>query len=262
MATILFGPAGIGPIKDIEETFEEYQKLGLKAAEIPFTYSIFIKTEKVAVGVGKGAKKRGIYLSVHAPYWINLNSKEKEKINASKQRILRSAEIGHYISKGMKKKVKIVFHSGFYSGMEREEAYKNIKKEILDMLDTVKKNKWDVELCPEVMGKKNVFGSIEEISKLVKETNCGFCIDFAHTLARYGKYPFELIKQSFPEKNWHCHFSGIEYTEKAGERKHKKTDKEEWVKVLDFLKDLDKNIIIINEADNPVEDSVEGLNLS
>lgn len=44
---VRFGPAGIGPIKDVEKTFKSYHENGIKAAEIPFTYSIFIKKKKM-----------------------------------------------------------------------------------------------------------------------------------------------------------------------------------------------------------------------
>ena len=67
------------------------------------------------------------------------------------------------------------------------------------------------------MGKINVFGSVEEISLLVKETDCSFCLDFAHILARDKKIDMKKIEKLFPEKEWHAHYSGIEYGEK-GER--------------------------------------------
>jgi endonuclease IV len=69
------------------------------------------------------------------------------------------------------------------------------------------------------MGKINVIGSLEVIEYLVNETGCSFCIDFAHILARYNKTEnFEEVKQRFGKfKDWHCHFSGIEYGEKERE---------------------------------------------
>ena len=33
----------------------------------------------------------------------------------------------------------------------------------------IRKNNWKIKIAPETMGKINVFGSIEEISSLVKE---------------------------------------------------------------------------------------------
>jgi len=111
------------------------------------------------------------------------------------------------------------------------------------------------------MGKRNVFGSIEEISKLVEETGCSFCIDFAHVLARYDKNNFELIEENFGKfKEWHCHFSGIVYGDK-GEKNHSHTEEREWKSLLSFLKNLNKEITIISEAPNPLSDSEEGMKI-
>jgi len=129
------------------------------------------------------------------------------------------------------------------------------------MLKVIRKNKWDVELCPETIGKINVFGSIDEVAGLVRDTGCSFCIDFAHVLARYGDYKFNEIKKAFPQKKWHLHFTGVEYGEK-GEKNHKITAIEDWKKLLKFLKGLDKEINLICESPDPVGDSVKGLKLS
>ncbi|MCK5449483.1 TIM barrel protein [Candidatus Pacearchaeota archaeon] len=255
MSTIKFGPAGLGPVKEAIFNLEEFHRLGLKACEISFTHGAYIKEKEDSLKIGKVAKELGISLSIHAPYYINLNSKETEKIEASKKRILKCCEIAHYLEAK-----RVVFHPGFYSNMKSEEASINIKKSIIEMMTVIKK-KWDVELCPEIMGKVNVFGSIDEIADLVKDTGCGFCIDFAHVLARYGEHKFEEIKKAFPQKKWHAHFSGIEYNEK-GEKNHKKTDVKEWINFLNFLKKLDKDIIIICESPDPINDSIAGKSLT
>jgi len=255
MSTIKFGPTGIGPVKEAISNLEAYSKLGMKAAEVLFTYGVYIKKDEDAIAIGKAAKKLGIVLSIHAQYWVNLNSKEKEKIEASKKRILKCCEVGHLL--GAKR---VVFHPGFYSGMKSEEAAIKIKEGILEMKEVVKKNKWDIELCPEVMGKVNVFGSIDEVAGLVRDTGCGFCIDMAHVLARYGKYEFDMVKGAFPQKKWHVHFSGIEYGDK-GEKKHKVTPVEEWKKVLGFLSKLDKDVVLICESPDALNDSVVGMKL-
>lgn len=252
---IKFGPAGLGPVKDAVDNIEEFSKRGLKACEIAFTYGVYIKKVEDFEIIKKAAEKFGISLSIHAHYWINLNSKEKEKVEASKKRILDCCEAGHKL--GAKN---IVFHPGFYQDIDKEETYQNIKKEIVELMKEIKKNRWDVVLCPETTGKVNVFGSLEEIKKLVEETGCGFTIDFAHILAREKKVDYEKIKRLFDGENmWHCHFSGIEYGEK-GERNHKRTEKKAW---LDLFKNLPKNIdiTIINESPYSFEDSILGLSL-
>ena len=250
MSKIRFGPTGIGPVKDAVSNLEMYHELGFRAAEVLFTYGVYIKKEEDAIAIGKAAKKLGIQLSIHAQYWVNLNSKENGKIEASKKRILKCCEVGHWL--GAKR---VVFHSGFYSGMESGEAAVKIRHGIKEMQEVVKKNKWDIELCPEVMGKVKVFGSIDEVGGLVEETGCGVCIDIAHILARYGSYSFSEIEKVFKMKKWHVHFSGIEYGDK-GEKKHLVTPPSEWKKVLKFLKELDKDVVIICESPDAVGDSV------
>ena len=255
MSNIKFGPTGIGSVKDAVSNLEAYGKLGMKAAEVLFTYGVYIKNKEDAIKIGKAAKKLGIQLSVHSQYWVNLNSKEEEKIEASKKRILKCCEVGHLLGAR-----RVVFHPGFYSGMESEQVAVKIREGILEMQEIVKKEKWDIELCPEVMGKVNVFGSIDEVAGLVRDTGCGFCIDLAHVLARYGKYEFDAIKKAFPQKKWHVHFSGIEYGEK-GEKNHIVTPIEEWKKVLKFLKGLDKEVVLICESPDAVGDSVVGMKI-
>ncbi|MEM0465328.1 MAG: TIM barrel protein [Candidatus Pacearchaeota archaeon] len=252
---IRFGPAGLGKVKEAIDNLNEFHNLGLRACEIAFTYGVYIKDIKDARLIGNHAKKLDIKLSIHAPYWINLNSKEKIKVEQSKQRILDCCKIGEELGAEI-----VVFHPGYYAGMSQEQTYNNIKNAILDIKKIIQKNKWKINIAPETMGKINVFGSFQQISDLAKETNSRFCIDFAHIEARDKKIDYERIKYAFSKfKDWHVHFSGIEYT-KAGEKRHIRTPKE---KIKELLKNLpkDKNIVIINESPNMIEDSVESLNI-
>jgi len=249
--TIKFGPAGIGSVKDVESTFEEYHKKGIRAAEIPFTYGVYIKKKEDAEKVGNAAKKFDISLSIHAPYWINLNSKESQKIEESKQRILNSCEVAEWMGAKI-----VVFHAGFYGKGDIEKTYQSIKKAIIELMKIIKEKKWKVKLGVETMGKINVFGSAEEVLRLVKETGCSFCLDFAHLYSRsLGKESYKNIYEKFKNfPNLHCHFSGIEFGEK-GERNHKKTPSEE-IKKLSLAVSREKNMTIINESPSPIEDSI------
>jgi len=251
---IKFGPAGLGPVKTAEQVLENYKKRGFGACEIAFTYGIYIKKEEDALRIGKKASELGIDLSIHAPYWVNLNSAEKAKRESTKKRILACCEIGELMDVK-----KVVFHPGFY-GKKKEEAYKNIRDGVLDMMKEVKKNKWKIKLAPETMGKVNVFGSAEEVAKLVKDIGCSFCLDFSHIIARnQGKIDFGKIKKLFPQKKWHVHFSGIEYG-KLGEKRHISTKQKYW---RFLFKNLPKNkdITIINESPTMIDDCVEGLKI-
>jgi len=254
--TIKFGPAGLGPVKDAIANLKMFNELGLRACEIAFTYSVYIK-EKDVPAIARAAKKFGIELSIHAQYWINLNSQDKDKVEKSKKRILDCCKIGEML--GAKK---VVFHPGYYGGDNKEKAYGKIKNEILDLQGVIKKNKWKIELAPETTGKVNVFGSTDEILNLVRDTGCSFTIDFAHLLARSnGKMSFGKMISGFEKfDKLHCHFSGIEYSSK-GEKRHKLTDEKELKELLRILVRSGKEIVLINESPDPIGDSVLGIKI-
>ncbi len=248
---IRFGPAGLGGVKTALETLEQYNKLGFRACEIAFTYNAYIKNKEDAEAIGKKAKELDIALSIHAPYYINLNSSDKGKREASIKRILECCKIGSWLEAK-----RIVFHPGYYSE-DKEESYQNIKNGIIEILKEIKRNNFNIEIAAETMGKVNVFGSVDEINRLVEETGCGFCIDFAHILARDKRVDYGKLLKLFPQEKWHCHFSGIVYGDK-GEKHHKTTEKSEWLGLLNNLP-RNKEIIIINESPTMVDDCIEGI---
>lgn len=253
--TIKFGPSGLGSVNEAVSNLNKYHQLGLKACEIAFTYGVYIKDKKDAEEIGKKAKELGISLSIHAPYWINLNSDEKDKIEKSKERILKCCEVGTWLGVH-----RVIFHPGYYMNESNEKTYENIKKAIVDIHEEMKNKKYTPKLAPETTGKINVFGSVDEIKKLVDETGCSFCIDFAHILAREKNYNFESVLKKFShQKELHIHFSGIEFGDK-GEKKHKKTSEQELKQLIENLP-KNKEIVVINESPEPIEDSVAGLRI-
>jgi deoxyribonuclease-4 len=253
MAKIFIGPAGTGGSSI--ENFSEIKNLGLDAVEIEFTYGVWM-TKEQATKIKESNKKIGLKLSIHAPYFINLNSEDKAKIGASKARILKSCEIGNLLSNG--EKIHIVFHAGFYLKDLKETTFNNIKKQILEMQKIIKEKKWNVLLSPETTGKPSQFGDLDEIFRLSKETGCSFCIDFSHLRARYnGKINyFEIIQKLKNEKEIHAHFSGIEYTEK-GERRHILTGEKEIKELFSHIKNLKAEITMINESPDPLGDALK-----
>jgi deoxyribonuclease IV len=250
MKKILIGPAGSGG-SDLQN-FEKIKSLGLDAVEIEFTYGVWLTKEK-AKQIAELNKKLKLKLSIHAPYFINLNSEDKAKFNASKSRILKSCEIGHYLNAK-----EIVFHPGFYQKKSPEETYKKIEKSIKELQKTIKEKKYNVKLCPETTGKPSQFGSLSELIRLRKNTNCGLTVDFAHLKARNKgvlNYP-ELMKKLKQQIPFHSHFSGIEYTLK-GERKHLLTQTKDIKELLQNLLKYKINTTIINESPSPLEDALK-----
>lgn len=251
MSKILLGSAGSSGMGN-EAGLQETKRLGLDAMEIEFTYGVRMKNEE-AKRIGEIAKKLNISLSVHAPYYINLNSEDPEKITASKKRIIDSCERAHYLGAEF-----VVFHAAFYGKKSKEETFEVVKKEILEMQNTIKKNKWNVILCPETTGKGKQFGDLDELTRLSNETGCGICIDFSHLKARAnGKIDYdEVCKKIRQIKIKTAHFSGIEYTE-AGERRHLITESKDIKELLSYLKKYDISIRIVNESPDPFGDSVK-----
>ena len=249
---ILFGPAGSAGLGN-EEGVKHAKELGLGCMEVEFTYGVRMSNAK-AKKVGEIAKKLNIKLSVHGPYYINLASKEKAKLNASKKRILQSCERAHYLGASP-----VVFHSGFYQGREEKEVYQIIKEQIIDLKKTIKKNKWNVKLAPETTGKKSQFSGLDTLLKLRKETGCDICVDFAHLYAREaGKIDYDgIFKKIKSLPHIHCHFSGINYTAK-GERSHKVLDKRFFMPLAKAIKKAKpKSMIIINESPDTYGDAVK-----
>jgi len=257
---IRFGPAGIGGAKEAVQNLEKYHQLGFRAAEVEFTYKVYIKKED-ALEIAKTAKKLDIELSIHAPYYINLNSEWPEKVKRSVKRILDCCEMANYL--GAKY---VIFHSAFYGLSKKktpEEVYETVKKKILEMQEMIKKNNWNVTLAPEAMGKKSQFGSVDELIRLHKETGCFFCIDFAHLEARVGKVEYtEVLEKlkAYGITKLQCHFSGIEYGEQ-GEKRHVVTPSDKLKELLLAFKKTGMSAIIINESPDPLGDSQKGLKI-
>ncbi|MCP4629776.1 MAG: TIM barrel protein [bacterium] len=244
---IRVGPAGsdgLGNLKGVRKVAE----MGLDCMEVEFTYGVRMGL-KTAIAVGALAKETGIVLSVHAPYYINLASEEKDKFAASKKRILDSCERAHALGAR-----NVVFHAGFYQKRTAGQTYNSIRKAVSGMQKTIVDKGWQVQLCPEITGKPSQFGSLTELLKLKKETGCGITVDFSHLYARQqGEIDYAKILKKLPKK-FHAHFSGIEYGDK-GERKHIRTTKKFFEPLARALIQRKADVTIINESPKPHEDA-------
>lgn len=261
MDKLVFGTAGI-PLSANPRTtadgIKHVRKLGLGAMELEFVRNINITKEK-APEVRETAEQSNVVLTCHAPYFINLNSLEKAKINASIERILNSARIANLCGGWS-----VCFHSGFYMGQEPKKVYDTIKHNLKEIILTLKKENNDIWIRPETTGKETQFGNVDEILQLSQELdNVMPCVDFAHFHARTnGKYNtykefasiLEAIEKKLGKKgleNMHMHITGIAYGPK-GEKNHltlKESDLkyEELIKVL---KDFKAKGVAISESPN------------
>jgi deoxyribonuclease-4 len=225
---VWIGPAGV-PISSKDRStlggLKTVAELGLNAMEVEFVRRVGMGNA-MAKEVGELAKELGIRLSVHAPYFVNLCSMEKEKLEASKQRILDAAERAYHMGADI-----VVFHPGFYGKLSHEEAWNAVKEASQDMLDRMRgMGIKGVRLGLETTGKVSQFGELDEVVRICKEVEgCAPVIDFAHVYARaagkidYGQI-FEKVKV-LKLGHLHTHFTGVEFspvgiTGKGNEKHH------------------------------------------
>ncbi len=217
MFSIKLGPAG-SPAASTLEGIRAVKEMGLQAMEVEFVRGVKMGND-LARECGALAKELGIELSVHAPYYINLASDEREKREASVKRILDSCERGHHLGAR-----EIVFHPAYFGKKSKEEVHEIVREAVIRMQEEIKRRKWNVRLAPETTGKHSAYGSLEEILLLSEETGCSFCVDFAHLYARNrGSIDYagilDMIEERLRPRHLQIHFSGIEWT-LAGERNH------------------------------------------
>lgn len=231
---IRFGPAGNADSfaaegnKSTVEAPAWLAAMGLAAYEYQCGHGVRV-SDKTAAALREQAERHGIRLSLHAPYYISLSGAEEEKRLASVGYILQAARAADKMGAD-----RIVVHSGSCSGISREEALalaSDTLRRAIGALDA--EGLGHVHVCPEVMGKVNQLGTLEEVLAL-----CGLderlipCVDFGHLNARtfgglrgYEDYAavldaMEAALGAERAGSFHAHFSRIEYTETGGEKRH------------------------------------------
>ena len=206
------------------EAFDVLSDMNLDGMEMEFVHGVRISDDNKTV-VKEEAPKKKFLITAHAPFYINLNSPEPEKIEASVNRVVETVnvadEVGAY---------SITFHAAFYMGKDKETVYSIVKEGFEKILNQTEGKK--VWIRPETTGKATQWGDLEEVIRLSNEfENVLPCVDFSHLHARtnggYNTYDdFCKILDNIGTKigqyaldNFHAHIAGIEYTAK-GERKH------------------------------------------
>src|SRR3972149_4272684 len=186
MDKLLFGTGGAPHSSKTATTLDGIRRiaeLGLGCMELEFVQGVRMG-EASARLVAETATKEGIKLSAHAPYYINFNAREPEKIIASQERLLQTARIASICGAQS-----VVFHAAFYLGDPPEKAYETVKKYLKEVMDKLKRENNSLTIRPEVMGKPSQFGTLEENLQLSSEIEgVAPCMDFAHWHARSGAF--------------------------------------------------------------------------
>lgn len=230
---IRFGPAG-----NSDSFYEQGYKhsaqmpgwlkeMGLSAYEYQCGKGVKI-TENTARQIGEQAALNDIFLSIHAPYYINMCSEDPEKRANSKRYIMETLRAAKWMGAR-----RITIHPGSYSKIDKVLALNTAKQVLKEVLAEADEAGFSgITLCPENLGKMNQLGSLEEIIALCSiDERLIPTIDFGHLHVRglgclNTTEDFEAVIEklenslgSYRVKHLHSHFSRIEFTS-AGEKKH------------------------------------------
>jgi len=204
---------------------ERCRQLGLDALEMAWVHRVSM-TENGAAAVRQAAERHGVRLSVHAPYYINLNSPDPDVVAASKKRIADAARAAAWCGAR-----DVVLHLGFVHDDPPAVVLERMAAALSEVGAGLAREGVQVTLRPEVMGRASQFGDLEDVLALCREVKgLAPCIDIAHLHARGGAWnsraEFDrlwdrVLAELGPGAlaDAHVHLSGIEYGDK-GEVRH------------------------------------------
>jgi len=203
------------------------RELKLDALELAWVQSVRVSDETCAV-IKSTAHQAQLSLSVHAPYYINLNAQTTDLWAAGRDRLLAAARAGYKAGA-----TDIIFHPGSYMKDDPVTVNRIAVQRLAEVAAQLESEGVKVILRPETMGQSAMLGTLEETIAWSRAIEGVLpCIDFAHLHARAGdgsfnSYPefsaaLKLVKDGLGKRGLqtlHIHLSGIDYGPK-GEKKH------------------------------------------
>lgn len=242
------------------EAFQVLKDMELDGMELEFVHGVRMNMEHREFVKNMS---KDFVITAHGPFYINLNSQEDEKIEASVQRIIDTASVAYQAGA-----FSITYHAAFYMGGDKETVYEKVKAQTKRIVDVLDREKIDIWVRPETTGKATQWGDIDEIIRLSKEFDRVLpCVDFSHLHARtageyntYDEFASVLEKMEkeigrYALDNFHGHLAGIEYTSK-GERQHLNLEDSDmnYKDLLKALKDFEVKGAIVCESPNIEDD--------
>ena len=243
-----------------ENALEILDEMNLDGIEVEFVQGVRMSDKSRQV-VRDASKK--YTFTAHGPFFINLNAREQEKIDASITRIIDTAtvanEFGGY---------SITYHAAFYLGNDKDVVFKRVADRTAQIIEILEKENNKIWIRPETTGKATQWGDIDEIIKLSKEFDQVLpCVDFSHIHARSGgafnTYDefcgiLDNIASNLGEKamnNFHAHLAGIAYTAK-GEKNHLPLEESDmnYKDLLKAMKKFDVKGVVVCESPNIEDD--------
>jgi len=201
-------------------------ELGLAALELGWVQSVRV-SEQTCLEIRNAAEANQVLISVHAPYFINLNADEEEWPK-SRKRLMDAAFYGNLAGA-----TDIIFHPGSYFGKTPEEVLPLALERLHGCITELRAAGNPVILRPETMGKLAMLGSLEDTLVMsTMDPGVQPCLDFAHLHARRGDgsmnsydewvgvlAAYQAALGEAALQDLHIHMSGIEYGPK-GEKNH------------------------------------------
>jgi deoxyribonuclease-4 len=200
--------------------------IGLEALELAWVNGVRVG-EATCAAIKQAGMENGIALSVHAPYYINLNA-DDEKWPRLRTYLMDAAHFGNLAGA-----TDIIFHPGTYFGRPAEQVLEVTIPRLRGCVEELRAAENPVTLRPEISGKAAMLGSLADVLEMARNIPGVLpCIDFAHLHARLGDgamntyaewtAALDLYRNSLGEpamQHLHIHLSGINYGPK-GEKNH------------------------------------------
>ena len=156
------------------------RELNLNALELGWVNAVRI-SEQTCLEINATSKAQDVQVSVHAPYFINLNADEEEWPK-SRRRLMDAAHYGNLAGA-----TDIVFHPGSYFGQPPDAVLPKVIQRLNSCVEDLQVGGNLVTLRPETMGKSAMLGSLEDTLRMAQEIpGIEPCLDFAHLHARPG----------------------------------------------------------------------------
>lgn len=248
---------------------------GLTAYEYQCGHGVNIG-DQTAEKLGSAARENGIALSIHAPYYINLASDDSEKQIKTIGYILDSLKAARMMDAR-----RVVLHPGSAAkATSRDEALSRARSLLsLAIREADDQNLLDTcFLCPEVMGKNNQLGDLNEVIALCHlDDRLLPCVDFGHLNARtqgglrtaddYRTVCLKIANDLGRERldHMHVHFSRIEFSAGGEKRHHTMADRQygpDFEPFATVMAEMNLNPVIICESDGTqADDAILMLNV-
>ena len=229
--SVFFGPGGNSQAfynagyKSTIDAPRFVREIGLNAYEYEAGNGLSANATTLA-NIGYEAKRYGIKMSYHTPYFISLSGVVPEKRLKSIEYIRQSLDAAYLLGAET-----IVVHTGSAAKITRDEAMRLAADTLIRTLSLVDTH--GIKIGLETMGKINQLGTLDEVLELCRiDSALVPVVDFGHLNARSlgGVFSscddymrvFDTISNkinAYTAEHLHCHFSKIEWGA-SGEKKH------------------------------------------